>query len=171
MPLPGNLCSLVRVHQSPEVQQFFMEVLYRTLNAIPVFACLHKRPGNPDRSHRIEFVGVREDFCLQGLGFGAGAESVGAYRMGNCRDTCWIVFCLPEVCFCDSCPFLLVGDAGFLFLRTGNIVEEGGGDENSHIRMLGLTDLFAEAGDAEDVVKIVGSRFPEKGFNIGKHRL
>ena len=76
--------------------------------------------------------------------------------MDDFCDAFRVVTRLPEIIFCYSCPLLLVGDAGLLLNGTGNIVEEGGRDEDPHIRTLGLPYLLAEAGDAEDVVKIMG---------------
>jgi hypothetical protein len=50
-----------------------------------------------------------------------------------------------------------VRDACLFLQWTGNIVKKGGRDEDSHIRILSPANLFAEMGDAEDVVETVGS--------------
>jgi hypothetical protein len=164
--LPADLPGALRVKQVLEIQEFFCDMT----GCIPYFSFMftgpHESPGNTGCAHRVELVGIRENFCFRGLRLFVGAVPVRPDGVGDLAYAGVIVPDIPEHFFCDPGPFLFMGKA-FGFLKgPGNIVQECCGNEDPHVGLFLTSYDFAEPGDPFDMIEPVGAGGFERCLHV-----
>ncbi len=114
---------------------------------------LQECPCDTDRAHSIQVIRIREHPGLQGPGGGTRSVPVSADGVDDAGDAVLGVVDGPEVCLRHLRPGFFVRNARLLLEGARYVVEEGGRDEDSHIRTFVGADRFTEAYNPCGVVK------------------
>jgi hypothetical protein len=86
-------------------------------------------------------------------------------------DTFLIVPQGTEKLFCHPGPFFFMGHSRFPLLRPGDIMEEGGGEQDGRVRTRLLPYQFTEIRNPQDMVQPVRSLLSENRVYVLPYRI